>query len=280
MLELIYGTKTKTRILEELATAGKPKTRKELIELTGCGTRGVYEQTEELITLGIVKETKKGWKKLELNPEHPLYQDIKNTALAAIDYKKNLIKNLLQTIDQILEDDYYIGFYTAATKKITPIDYTPEKHVYKVLDTEYEKKIKKIKTYDKLREIDIQKEKKGLIKAVFLKCQKIPEDVTREEIQNQEVWIASTERGIVECFTPENKYFTRYGSCLALLQNKIENTIDEKQLLKIAGELNIKKELVKVMGSFNHHLKKRLFNAEPNTEEIKEVKQAINTVLG
>lgn len=280
MLELIFGTKTKTRILEELTIAGKAKTRKELVGLTRCGTKGVYEQIDELITLGVVREVKMGWRMLELNPEFPLYQDIKNIALSAIDHKKNLIKNFLQVVDEILGDNYYLGFFTAARRNITPIDYAPEIYVFKILDTEYERGMKKLRVFGRLREIDIQTGSQGLIKTIFLRCKKIPDDVVREEIFDQEIWIASIERGIAECFTPENRYFSRYGCCLALLQNRLEGIIDEKLLLKIAGELGIKDKIVTVMGCFNWFLKKRLFDVEPMATDMKEVKHAINTVVG
>ncbi|MEA1925326.1 MAG: hypothetical protein U9M95_05590 [Candidatus Altiarchaeota archaeon] len=278
MLELIYGTKTKTRILEELSASGAAKTRNELVKQTGCGIKGVYEQTDELITLRVLKETKNKPRKFELNPQHPLYQDIKNISLQAIDYKKNIIKNILSIVDSILGDDYYLGFYTAARKKITPIDYDPQIYTLKILNKEYEKAKKKLMVFNRVREIGVQKE--GSIQIIPLKCNSIPKDVIREEILNNKVWICSTERGIIECFTKENKYYSRYGTCLALLQNKIEDTLNEKLLIEIAEDEEVKDRLIEVMGCFNYLLKKRLFNAEPEKAPIREVRQAINTVIG
>lgn len=278
MLELIFGTKTKTRILAELSTSGTAKTRNELVKQTGCGIRGVYEQIDELLTLNVLKETKNGSRKIQLNPEHPLHQDIKNINLLALDYKKDILKNILGTVDSILKDEYYLGFYTAARKKITPIDYDPQIYTLKILNKEYDKAIKKLKIFNGLKEIGVQKD--GLIQIIPLKCKQIPKDVVREELFNNEIWICSIERGIVECFTKENKYFSRYGSCLVLLQNKMEDTLNEKLLVEIAQEEDIKDELIKTMGYFNYLLKKRLFNAEPKKTPLKEVSQAVNTVIG
>jgi len=280
MLELIFGTRTKARILEELARSDKERTRKELVELTGCGVRSVYDQVEDLIALGVITEEKKGWNKLLLNPEFPLYPDIKGIALAAIDYKKGLIKNILSLMDKVLGDNYYVGFFTAASRRITPIDYNPEIHVINILEDRYTEGLRRLKVFDKLSEIDVNKEGGGIIKIFVLKCKAIPEDVVRDEIQGNKVWICSIERGIVECFTDRNIYFSRYGCCLSLLQNSMEGIIDEKILLDIAEEKGIKDRMIGIMGSFNHLLGRNLYNVKPKRRRIKEVREAVNTILG
>jgi len=280
MLELIFGTKTKAKILGELAQSNKERTRKELVELTGCGVRSVYGQVEDLITLEVLRQEKKGRNKLTLNPEFPLYLDIKNIALAAIDYKKGLMKNILGVIDGIFGDNYYVGFFTAASRRITPIDYNPEIYVINVLKDVCEEGVRKLKVFDKLPEIDVNRENDGMIKIHSLECKSIPDDVIRDEIQGNEVWICSIERGIVECFTDRGTYFSRYGCCLSLLQNSIDHVIDEKILLSIAEEEGIKDRMIELMGSFNYLLGRNLFGVKPRKMHIKEVREAVNTISG
>jgi hypothetical protein len=56
MLELLLGTKTKVRLLIVLAASGYPMTRNELARITRSGIRSTYEQIEELIAIGVLKE--------------------------------------------------------------------------------------------------------------------------------------------------------------------------------------------------------------------------------
>ncbi len=290
MLELLLGTKAKVRILTVLAASGDPLTRNELARITHSGTRSTYEQIEELIAIGVLKEIENGRIKLALDPEFPFYDNIRDLFLSGRDYP-GIPQDVLKMVDRICGDNYYLGAFTAARQGITPVDYDPSVYMVNILKKHYPRLSPRVKALGKLPGVRVYESmgEAGEMTIIANACENIPPDVKRNDYLNVEVWIASVERGIIECLTGKTP-FILYGIYLALLQNRLDNVMDTAYFRKLAIEENCLPLVLSVMSEFNEVSGREIF---PLTEEErsmarkakaavdkKEIKHAINTVMG
>lgn len=290
MLELIFGTRTKVRLLKVLAASGNPMTRNELARKTRSGIRSTYEQIEELIAIGVIRETENGRSKLALDPEFPFYDSIRDLFLSGRDYP-GIPQDVLKLVDRICGDNYYLGAFTAARQRITPIDYDPLIYMVNILKKFHPKLSPRVMALGKLPDVRVYEKigEAGEMTIIANACENIPPDVKRIDYLNVEVWMASVERGIIECLTGKTP-FIMYGTYLALLQNRLDDVIDQDYLKKLAIEENCLPRVLTVMSKFNEVSGKDIF---PLTEEErsmarkgketvdkKEIKHAINTVIG
>ncbi|MBU4373805.1 MAG: hypothetical protein KKD69_00265 [Euryarchaeota archaeon] len=289
MLELIFGTRTKVKLLQVLAVSDSPMTRNELAKITHSGLKSTYEQVDELIALGVLKEIKNGRSRVVLNHEFPLYDNLRDLLLLSGEYLRTP-EDILAAVDRICGDKYYIGAFTAARQRITPIDYDPPIYAINILKEHYKRFYPRLKTLGKLANIKVYENEvarePGEITIVTDACEGIPPDVVRTDFLGIEVWIASVERGIVECLTRKTS-FTLYGTYLVLLQNRLDNALDIAFLKKLAKEENYLPQVMAVMLKFNEIAGKEIFKITDEEKSMaqawvdeKEVRHAINTVMG
>ncbi len=288
MLELIFGTRTKIKLLQALAASGRAMTRNELAKATGSGLRSTYEQVEDLIALGVLVEKVNGRSKLALNPEFPLYESMRDLLLISEEYLRTP-RDVLSAVDRICGDNYYIGAFTAARQKISPVDYDPPVYVVNILKVHYKRLHPRIKALGKLANIKVYERGIGEasdITIILRTCESIPPDIIRTDFLGAEVWMASVERGIIECLTGETP-FTLYGVYLALLQNRLDNALDIVYFKRLAEEEDILPLVLAVMSKFNEFMCEDLFDLTPEEErkargivDEKEIKHAVNTVRG
>ncbi|MDO8728166.1 MAG: hypothetical protein Q7J35_19095 [Candidatus Methanoperedens sp.] len=290
MLELLLGTRTKVRLLKVLAASGNPLTRNELARTTHSGTRSTYEQIEELIAIGVLKEIENGRSRLALDPEFPYYESIRDLFLSGMDYP-GIPQDVLKLIDRICGDNYYIGAFTAARQRITPVDYDPQIYMVHILKKRYPELSPRVMVLGKLSGVRVydQTGQAGEMTIIANACENIPPDVKRIDYLNAEIWMASVERGIIECLTGKTP-FILYGAYLALLQNRLDNVMDLEYFRKLAIEENCLPRVLAVMSEFNEVSGKEIFPMTEKERSItrkamatvdkKEIKHAINTVMG
>jgi len=290
MLELIFGTRTKVRLLQILAASGIPMTRNELARITHSGIRSTYTQIEELIAIGALMETENGRSRVALDPEFPFYDSIHDLLLSSRDYPGTQ-QDVLKLVDRICGNNYYLGAFTAARQSITPIDYDPPIYMVNILKKQYRRLYPRVRALGKLPNINVYERtgEAGEITIIANACESIPPDVKRVDFFNIAMWVASVERGIIECLTEETP-FILYGTYLALLQNKLDNVIDPSYFRKLAGEENCLPLVLAVMSEFNEVSGKEIFELTEEEKRMagkakgmideKEIKHAINTVMG
>lgn len=288
MLELIFGTRTKIKLLNALVQSHKPMTRNELAKITSSGLRSTYEQVEELIALGVLKETVNGRSRVALDPEFPLHENLSDLLLLSGEYLRTP-QDVLAAVDRICGDNYYLGSFTAARQKITPIDYDPPIYAVNILREQYKRLYPRLRALGKLANIKVYEKSMGEpadITIITYACESIPPDVIRADFLSVEVWIASEERGIIECLTKETP-FTLYGAYLVLLQNTLDNVLDIAYLKKLAEEEWSLPLVLAVMSKFNEIAGKKLFELTEEEHRLaqgwvdeKEIRHVINTVMG
>ncbi len=288
MLELIFGTRTKIKLLHALSVSGRAMTRNELVGTTHSGMRSTYEQVEELIALGVLVEKVNGRSKVALDPEFPLYESMRDLLLLSAEYLRTS-QDVLAAVDRICGDNYYIGTFTAARQKISPVDYDPPIYVVNILKGHYKRLYPRLKTLGKLANIKVYDKsmgESGDVTIILRVCESIPPDVIRIDFFGAEVWMASIERGIIECLTMETP-FTLYGVYLSLLQNRLDNALDIVYLKRLAEEEGILPLVLAIMSKFNELMGKELFELTPEEKRTakgrvdeKEIKHTVNTVRG
>jgi len=288
MLELIFGTKTKIKLLQALVETIKPMTRNELAKMTDSGIRSTYEQIEELIALGVLKETVKGHIRVSLDTEFPLYESLRDLLLLSKEYL-HTSQDVLAAMDRICGDNYYLGSFNAARQNISPVDYDPPIYAVNILKDHYKRFNLRLMALGKLANIKVYEKKIGEVGDITIityACESIPPDIMRSDFLGVEVWIASVERGIIECIDRETP-FTMYGTYLALLQNRLDNVLDIAYLKKLAEEEGCLPLTLSVMSEFNKIADQEIFELTENEKSIakgwvdeKDIRHAINTVMG
>jgi hypothetical protein len=273
LLPKIFGTKTKTHIIEHFIHEPEPVTKHALCKIIYSGIGPTYKQIDQLIAMGVLKEFKN---RITLDTSFPFYDDIANLVLTMTNYT-NDHRILLDRINSLLRNDYYITGYIAACQNGPPID-----HEQRTILVAVFKKSARIENYLKtLAEITP-------IRLSWFFIEKIPKDVKRQKIFNSKVWLASIERGIVDCI--EQHDCDIYPIILLILQNIIENTLDKKKLIEIAQKKDAYEFVLTVIFEINMIMKKPIVklnvseqaiasaNRKPEISET--VKKAYNTVMG
>lgn len=289
MLELIFGTRTKVKLLQALATTDSPMTRNELAKITHSGLRSTYEQVNELVALSVLKEITDGRSRVALNQEFPLYDNLRSLLLLSGEYLRTP-GDILAAVDMICGDEYYIAAFTAARQRITPIDYDPPIYMVNIPRAHYKRLYPRLKTLGKLANIKVYEKEAtgelGEITVITNICESIPPDAARTALLGAEVWIASVERGLIECLTMKTP-FTLYGTYLVFLQNRLDNVLDLAYLKKLAEEENFLPQVLEIMLKFNDIAGKEIFDMTGEEKSMaqgwvdeKEIKHAINTVMG
>lgn len=256
--------------------------------MTGSGLRSTYQQVEELIALGVLKETVNRRSRVALDPEFPLIESLRDLLLLSGEYLRTP-QDVLAAVDRICGDSYYLGSFTAARRKINPIDYDPPIYAVNILREYYKRLYPRLRALGKLANIKVYEKSMGEagdITIIAYACESIPPDVIRADFLGVEVWIASVERGIIECLTRKT-LFTLYGAYLALMQNRLDNVLNLAYFKKLAGEEVSLPLILAVMLKFNEIAGKSFFEitgreksmAEGMVDE-KEIRHAINTVMG
>jgi hypothetical protein len=268
-----------------LAVASHPLTRNELARAAGSGIRSTYEQVEELVALGVLREV---GVRLALDEQSPLHVDLRNLLLVDKDLMRTA-GEILAAVERICGDSYYIGAFTAARARITPIDYDPPIYIVNLLDSGMKRRVPRLRALGRLDNVTVGEkmpEKPRDISILLRPCPRIPPDVVRGKIQGTDVWLCSVERGIVECLDWDSP-FSEYGAYLVLLQNRMERVLDLKRLLEIAEKEGALTRLVAAMEALDRAAGKKLFGfggrhgraAKRNVDE-KQARDAVNTVMG
>ena len=269
-LESILGTKTKIRILDIVTTFGGPMKRNRIVKERGGSMHGTYEQIEELIGAGVLKEEDS---RISYNDSFPFLDDLKNLILSSSGYLRQL-QDVLRRLDILFKDRYYVGGFLAGRKNIVPLDYDTSTVLFCVLE------------FTKRDELRI----KGLDGAsayelIGQPLEQMPKDIARDQVFGVEVWIASAERGIVESFT--QKDCTSYAAYLILLQNLMDSDLDLKRLKNVASAYGQWETIAAAIYRFSERTSVsipsdivQLGREHRSLAEAKEIDMAMNTVLG
>ncbi len=272
-LTQLLGTTTKARIIEKLVLEPGPLTRHALSKAISAGTGPTYEQIDQLIAIGILKEVNN---KVELDTTFPFYEDIANLVVVTSNFMDDH-RIFLERIDTLFGNDYYITGYIAACQNGPPIDHVQNSALIAILNPNTH-----LRNYLKtLSEI-------SHIKLLWFDIEMIPIDIKRENMFGSTVWLASVERGIVDCIV--HRECDLYPAILLLLQNISEENINYERLMDIAENrgvhdifLSVIYEINNVMGKIMIELKSKdiaLAKANQKPEISDTVKKAYNTLMG
>lgn len=238
MIAEIIWTKPTIRVLREMLKGGEFTyySANELAERTGLSVPTVIEAINGLIALGIVHRVKATKKRFyfritPLNPITPLINEILDL-MSKLESK--ISKKPLSHIDEILQEEYYVGMYWAAMANTVPIDYSPQIYAIYTRKPQWLIPLKAsekiyVEIEDKWRPIQGKDVYIGIIPT-----NKYPYDLTIGDIQGETVRTTSIERGIAQTF--KTKIYPPYAATLALLQNKDMNRLNEKKMEQIAEE--------------------------------------------
>jgi len=271
----LLGTTTKLRIIEYLTMEPEPITRYAISRNILAGTGPTYEQIDQLIALGILRETKD---KIELDTSFPFYDDIANLVVSTSNYLDDH-RILLERINTLFGNDYYITGYIAACQNGPPIDHEQNSALIAVLDLNQNNHWKNY--LQALSEVTS-------IKLAWFDNNTIPKDVKHVRILGSNIWLASVERGIVDCIV--NQDCDLYPAILLLLQNMSEENIDGEMLKSIALKNKVQEFFLAVIYEINKIMKKTIIDLDPNEISIARsnlkpkiidiIKKAYNTLMG
>ncbi|HHD15292.1 MAG TPA: hypothetical protein ENK47_01125 [Euryarchaeota archaeon] len=266
-IEQLLGTRTKIRILKVLITDNGHLSRNRLVGLTRTGIRSVYEQTDQLIALGALKETEG---KISIDQDFPYLDQLRDLLFLSEDYMNN-IQTVLRSIDRILGIDYYITGYASACQNGMPID-VDERSILVM-----------VKEHNKRKERMLQTIKDCTnLKVGWRPTNIIPEDVKRETLFGVEVWISSVERGMVDSIKLDE--CDHYPIFLLLVQNIVNGSIDLQKIMEYAED----QDMDHIFGPAILAISDRLSDIDlpinikkgEDPEIRKSVNLALNTVLG
>jgi hypothetical protein len=273
LLETIFGTRTKVRIIGALASSEAPKTRHELAKESGASIARAYEQIEELVGAGILKDENG---KITLDDSFPFYDAVKDLFISSAGYLSG-IGGALARIDALLGDGYYVGGFWAARQSVVPIDYETDALLVGVLGLDA-KKERRLLAVSHVSGVKI--EARGI--------ERMPSDVARLKAFGAEIWIAGAERGTVEALLLKD--CSAYGAYLVLLQNAVEGIVRKEKLLETAKEYGIGGLVLALLDAMNREAgretvpisaaEKKLAKGFSAKIDEKEIKNAVNTVIG
>ncbi len=259
----LLGTATKVRIFEQLCLDPTPITRHALTKSISGGIGPTYEQADQLIALGALKEVNGG---IQLDDSFPFHDDIVNIVASTSHYMDQRI--LLDRIDSLFGSDHYITGYLAARQNGPPVDHEQDSALVAVLHANN-------RSLTHLRALSAV----SPTKLKWLEIHSIPSDITRQDIYGSNIWIASTERGIVDCVLHQD--CSLYVVVLLLLQNLNDGNIDGDKLLQIANNNGIRDVFLTAISGLNDAAGRELVSVEPGvvTEAVGKLDPAIITEL-
>ena len=232
-LTQLFGTATKVRIFEQLCMDPTPVTKHALSKQISNSIGPIYEQVDQLIALGALKEVNRG---IMLDGSYPFYDDIVSIVTSTAHYMDMRI--LLDRIDSLLKSGYYITGYLAARQNGPPVDHEQDSALVAVLDPT-SRHSNYLIALSAVSPTDLK----------WLAVDSVPNDITRQDMYGSTIWIASVERGLIDCVVHQD--CSIYVIALLLLQNIMDGMIDTPRLLQMAGVSGVEKILITFISEFN-----------------------------
>lgn len=287
MLNILLGSKTKVKILEILSSFPDGLSRNKIAEFSALHPNNIYDQIDDLVFFDII--SKQG-KLYLLNPDHPLYETIKSFFLLFNDFSNHFSDSLIPFIHSKLSPHYYFTGFFAASRMITPIDYTESVLNIAIAKPFYQSVIQKLSLLSTFEDISFQSFQPGKISLFIHEVASIPADVHLDSFNNQDMYLASVTTGTIDSFILPG--ISDYGKCLVLLQNDSDGLIDysilKDRLIKNSIPLNMLVVLheffCRGIGNFNQIQDIKFLPDESkdliNESLQKAINESINTVLG
>ena len=268
-LQQLLGTNTKIRTFQVLSIQTEGISRHALSKEVGTGIGPLYEQVDQLIALGAIMEEND---RILMNEEFPLHDTLMDLVLNTADLLEDQ-GSILEILDRINGDEYYLTGYTGACQNGPPIDYDIPSIMIAVLNPDTRKK-RKIRSVSECSDVGIS----------WFKTEGIPDDVRRDTAFGTEAWLASLERSLVDCYKMEE--CEPYPIVLLLIQNMVDGSLDVEKLMKIAREEGCSDLFENVMIELSNKklkipeglLGRKKTDPDPSIKRV--VKNAWNTVMG
>jgi hypothetical protein len=274
LLELL-GNTTRVRILRFLVNNTTPITRHALALEVGAGNGPIYEQVLAFRALGIVREEDG---KIALDPDFVFINELRELVQSVGMYLQDP-QEVLERIDALLGDDYYISGYLAARQHGAAIDYDADSILVAVLD-----KGRAAHATRLLAALSAATP----VKLTWMLVDTIPREIARKHIYGCDIWIASVERGILDSI--KQRDFPAWANLTLFLQNLLDGNIKKERLVAIAQELGIWDRTCLIVQTFNKGAKRVLLpltaqerglaGRTADKETVESAKGALNSVLG
>ncbi len=269
ILQQLFGTTTKVKILEHLIMEGDGISRYALSKMVGTGVGPTYNQVDQLIAVGALRESDD---KIVLDTSFPFYESIEDLVVSTNDYLDDL-RILLQRLDRLYSPDYYISGYLAACQNGFPMDHEQDTVLVALVNPDHRSK----------RYVNALSECTSTHLRLFpVEC--IERDIKRIDIYGSEIWLASFERGIVDCIAYDESGI--YPVALLLIQNAIKGDVRWDMLLRIAeerGVLDMFSKILREISLTSIEIPEDILTGqkvESDNEVRKTVMNALNTVRG
>ena len=266
--ELLLGTRTRVRILSYLLTTEEGMTRHGLAKEIGGGIGPMYEQVDHFIALGVLEERDDG--SIFIDRSFPFMDTLTDLVLVGADYFDHP-DVLLGRIDRLFGDDYYVTGYMAACQNGFPVDYEQNTVLIAILGDNI-----RVKRY--IRVLDVA----STMKVSYFVVDSIGRDIKRVDIYGTRIWMASLERGLVDCL--EQGECPIYPVVLLLLQNR--DVLDWTKLLTMLKNSPHRKTFGTValtLMNLGLDVPQEVESALPDTDDLdakKAVKDAYQTLMG
>jgi len=274
LIELL-GNTTRVRILSYLVNNTTPITRHVLAKELGAGLGPVYSQVLAFRALGVVREEEG---KISLDPGFPFIEELRDLVQRIGNYLQDL-ENVLDRIDALLGDDYYVTGYLAARQHGAAIDYDNDSILVAFIG-----KDKVGETTKLLSALSSATP----IKMIWSCVKDIPKEITRRHIYGSEIWIASIERGILDSLSQHD--FPISAVLALFLQNLLDGNINKERLKALAEERRLWGTVCLLIQAFNKGAKRVLIpltaeerHLAQNTSDpelLENARNAMNSVLG
>ena len=274
LMELL-GNKTSIRILSYLIDNTTPLTRHALAKEIDAGIGPVYEQVLRFRALGVVLE--KGGK-MFLNPAFPFIEELKELFQRVSMYLQDL-EGVLDRIDALLGDGYYLTGYLAARQHGTAIDYDKDSILVAYIEKGSEGETTRLlPALSRATPIDM----------AWFHVKHIPKEIIRRRIYGSDIWIASLERGILDSLVQQD--FPTSAILTLLLQNLLDRNINKERFKTIAEYLGLWEKVCLLIQAFNKGTGRVLLPLTREDQRLAEktrapallasAKSALNSVLG
>ena len=266
--ELLLGSRTRVRILTHLLSVEQGMTRHALAKEIGGGVGPVYEQVDRFIALGVLEERDNS--NIFIDRSFPFMDTLTDLVLAGVDYFDHP-DVILGRIDRLFGDDYYVTGYLAACQNGFPIDFEQNTVMISILGDNIHVK-RYVRALNDATQMNIS----------YFVVGSIGRDIRRMNIYGTRIWMASLERGLVDCL--EQGECPIYPVILLLLQNR--DVLDWGRLLEILKVSTHKKTfgtVARTLMELGLDVPQEVKIALPNTKDpdvVKAVKDAYQTLMG
>lgn len=287
MLNILLGSKTKVKILQILSSFPDGLSRYKIAEFSALHPNNIYDQIEDLVFFDIISKQGKVY---TLNPNHPLFESIKSFFLLFSDFSSHFSASIIPFIHSKLSPHYYFTGFFAASRMITPIDYTESVLNIAIIKPFYQSLIQQLSLLSTFEDISFQSFQPGKLSLFVHEVSSIPSDVHLDSFNNQDMYLASVTTGIIDSFKLPG--ISDYGKCLVLLQNDSDNILDYFILKDRIKHDSIPLNMLIVLHEFSNHdignfnqLQGIISLPDESKDLINEslqnaITESINTVLG